>query len=319
MGQGGSSTTKGDDGEVESFCFCAERKLPTKKQKKKCRMTFEEAFSRKNILYQLDNEIDDMFKEFDLDESGVLDSGPELQNCIKVLMERGYAFGKKIEKTTLVSSVTTKIEQTPLSSSRYTHDSRSTAASDTDTGSKYQTVTYRRVCNALINQVLAETIEEDINDSTKTGQPSVSKEDVVDRGIDNHGFRIWFRREVVQKKKNLRCLLSRSGWLIERLEVAFDKADADQNGTVGRHEMIEFVQAVSEVIGEPAPEDRELRRIFKRADKDLSDELDLEEFFFVIIEVLTKLYYTHFNESMNCPNARHAFLSRSPLAMGSPD
>jgi len=90
-------------GALESFdtlCICAESRQAEQKLKALLKpMTYEEAFHRDNILNELEVELDRVFEEFDADRNGTIGVGQEMDVMIKALMNRGYAFGKRIEST----------------------------------------------------------------------------------------------------------------------------------------------------------------------------------------------------------------------------
>jgi len=223
------------------------------------RLTFEEAFHHATIMEELDQQIDALFREYDSDRSGTIESGTEMDDMIKRLKERGFVFGNRI-----------------------TRDDQSVSA--------YQPAGLKRVRGKIFEETTA----------------------TRDTGLEAAEFKDWLRSEVTQRKTNLRVLFATSPWLEEILGVSFEVADDDRDGEVDEKELALFIVKVAAVVGEPPPDQNEIHRIMLIADKSPDGRLTYKEFRYVVIELLARLYYTHFNHSMNGFN-----LSRSRKSLTS--
>jgi len=240
-------------------------------------MSFEEAFHRKNILHQLNCEIDKVFEEFDRDKNGILDSTTELDSMVTALMERGFVFGKLIMKGVGANG-------------------KPKAKAQDDEDSDYAKTTAKRVRSSLLGKI-QQMQKDDVRDA--------SGPEAQDEGVTPTEFRSWFHSVVVERRTNLRVLLRASMWLEDILEISFVRADVDGDGTVDLDELSDFFIDVAHVIGEPAPDKAELEKLMNKADRDCRDgQLTFNEFRYVVIEALTRIYWTHFNTSMN-PFVKH--------------
>lgn len=113
------------------------------------------------------------------------------------------------------------------------------------------------------------------------------------------GMQAWFRDEVCTRRRNLRLLLRDLPCVDSALLQTFAMADSDGSGQVDVGELTGFLTEVSQVLGEPPPDAEEVREILDRADASLDGLLSYREFRHVVIEVMARLYYTHYNGTMN--------------------
>lgn len=117
-------------------------------------------------------------------------------------------------------------------------------------------------------------------------------------------FRTWFRSQVIISTQNLRTLLQKSRWVETMVRRMHAEADTDGSGSLNIKELRNVVESVYTSLGEPLPPEKEIQEVATEVllDNDDGDgELDIQEFHSVMIELLTRVYYVYFNDSMNNP------------------
>lgn len=125
-------------------------------------------------------------------------------------------------------------------------------------------------------------------------------------GISYTEFCHWFKNEVCSRRTNLRIIIGDLEWLDDVLLSVFKQADRDDSGSVDVNELRQFLCKVASSLGEPAPSDKEVNRMIEKADESHDGTLGFDEFKFVVVEISVRLYYTHFNDTMNIHVRGHA-------------
>lgn len=131
----------------------------------------------------------------------------------------------------------------------------------------------------------------------RTGQGRIYLQDFAD----------WFKLEVVARGENLRTLLYASPWVNAVIVRMHREADEDSSGTVSQRELRRALRKIYSGLGEPPPTNDEIVETVKsmmKCDDEKDGELNLREFKQALIELMVKLYFTHFNESMNNPHSK---------------
>lgn len=234
--------------------------------------------TREVLLWQIEREVASLFKIFDRDGSGMI-SGAEIERMIAELKRRGFVFGKRkagVDATEAESPVKSEAaEDDPLLQGTQANTARST-------GSDYHPILSKRVKHKILKKY----------------------DDDGGGGLSKTEFHEWFLEEVLRRRTNLRVLLQQNRWLDSAIREIFDKCDEDHSGSVTVLELVQPLRDVATGLGEPPPSDHSISRIIDKADTSHDGNLNHQEFKFVIVEVATRLFYSHFNESMN-PHTKH--------------
>jgi len=226
-------------------------------------LNFAYAFHQGTVIEQLDMQVDALFLMFDKDKSGTIDNDEEMEGMLTHLMQMHFCFGPRIVKR----KKTNRLELVQSDDSEHSEYE--------DKGPKE----VRRIIMKTFNEALGEA-------------------NVLD-GIDIEEFRLWMRKIVISRKRNLRILLCMSEYVQDILDFCFADADKDSSGTIGANEMLDFLTNVAEALGEARPDRERVYRVMERAGASESGEISYDGFQLVALEILTRVYYTHFNNSMN--------------------
>jgi Ca2+-binding EF-hand superfamily protein len=126
--------------------------------------------------------------------------------------------------------------------------------------------------------------------------------------ISARDFAEWFKLEVMMRRENLRTLLFNCPWVNAVIVRLHKDADEDKSGNVSQKELRRSIRTIYKRLGEPPPSTDEILETVSEmmaCSDDGDGELNLHEFRQALIELMVKLYYSHFNESMNNPWSMH--------------
>lgn len=121
-------------------------------------------------------------------------------------------------------------------------------------------------------------------------------------------FSDWYREEVISKEENLRTLLHSSFWVHSVITRLFEVADADGSGFVNQTELKNAILEIYLALEEVPPHDEDLvEAIRAMMARDINDDgqLSFNEFRMALVELMSRIYYKHFNESMTNPHSQH--------------
>eukprot|EP00746_Dinoflagellata_sp_MGD_P079194 gnl/MRDRNA2_/MRDRNA2_31643_c0_seq1.p1 gnl/MRDRNA2_/MRDRNA2_31643_c0~~gnl/MRDRNA2_/MRDRNA2_31643_c0_seq1.p1 ORF type:complete len:318 (-),score=59.69 gnl/MRDRNA2_/MRDRNA2_31643_c0_seq1:33-986(-) len=249
-----------------------------RKKKDKSLQSKNDVVARDELLNQIESEVDDLFKTFDKDGDGTINTGKELDDMITALKQRGYAFGRRMvpgqdyfpEKK--VDPVTKDEDDEDLERHQWTETDTSCHEAVTD-DSCYQTILTARVKLNMLPEEL--------------GLKDLSKRD----------FHDWLLFEVCSRRTNLRILLRDNQWLNEAIVQIFENIDEDIKGKVLLESISDPLRQISLGLGEPPPDRKWIKKFLSHFKSD--GQLEFREFKHILVEAATRLFHSHFNESMH--------------------
>lgn len=248
--------------DIESICQCTERRPFAKQCRPRNTMSFEEAFHRENILDMLDAEIDRVFQEFDLDRSGKLEAGHEFNDMLRKLLDRGYAFGRKLETNRAISDY----KDTTVKNIRRSLLVKILPAGDGPKKEEDIGMSLEEFRDWFRNEVVTRRTNLRILLATGTWLQELLEVSFDKADVDDSG-----EIEVLELKDILK-------------EIAYIIGEPPPS----ENEVYTIVR-----LGRTGFVDR------LGGDDEIDEPMSFREFRYVMIEYLARTYYTHFNCSMN--------------------
>ena len=101
--------------------------------------------------------------------------------------------------------------------------------------------------------------------------------------------------------------------------MAFRAIDKDGSGSIERSELEEVLRTVANTMGIPQPTENDLDALLYEMDQNNDDNVDEEEFEFLIIKVLENMQHAEMEQMNTLKNELPAIPQRLPMSQVSED